>query len=107
MLTATQRTEMSHCIVSTLIESGRGFRAAALAERLQLPHRHVVARLQALKRRGIVTYEHGDGSPSTPGIWAISEQGRQIVSQTGTLTAERYTTGTERGESHSLHASLL
>jgi DNA-binding IclR family transcriptional regulator len=79
MLTATQRTELNHRILSILVDSDQDLRAAALAERLQTPRRHVVARLQALKRQGIVTYEHGDGSPSTPGIWALSERGRQMV----------------------------
>jgi predicted ArsR family transcriptional regulator len=79
MLTATQRTKLNHRILSVLIESSQDVRAAALAERLQFPHRHVVARLQALKRQGIVTYERGDGSPSTPGIWALSERGRRMV----------------------------
>ncbi len=107
MLTATQRTELNHRILSTLIESGQSFRAAALAERLHLPHRHVVARLQALKRRGTVTYEHDNSSPSAPGLWAVSEQGREMVSQTSAAIVERYTTKTQRIESHPVHASLL
>jgi DNA-binding IclR family transcriptional regulator len=98
MLTATQRTELNHRILSTLTESDQGVRAAALAQRLQLPQRDVVGRLQALKRREMVTYERDGSTPSAPGLWAVSEQGRQMVSQTDTVAVERYAIETERRE---------
>ena len=96
MLTATQRIELNHRILSTLTESDQAVRAAVLAERLQLPQRDVVGRLQALKRREMVTYARNGSEPSAPGLWAVSEQGRQMVSQTGTGGVQRYATKTER-----------
>jgi Mn-dependent DtxR family transcriptional regulator len=79
MLTATQRTELNHRILSTLTEFDRGVKADALAERLQVTQRDVVGRLQALKRREMVTYERNGGAPSAPGLWAVSEQGRRTA----------------------------
>jgi DNA-binding IclR family transcriptional regulator len=80
MLTAAQRIELNRRILSTLTESDQSLRAAVLAERLQLPQRHVVGRLQALKRREMVTYKRNGSAPSAPGLWAVSDQGRQVVS---------------------------
>ena len=81
MLTAPQRTELNCRILSTLNELGQGVKASELAEHLQVAQRDVVGRLQALKHREMVTYERDGNAPSAAGLWAVSEQGRQMVSQ--------------------------
>jgi len=61
MLTGAQRSELSDSILSALVERGRGVKASELAEHLrQFTQRDVVGRLQALRRRGMVTYEQAN-----------------------------------------------
>jgi DNA-binding transcriptional ArsR family regulator len=82
MLTGAQRSELSDRILSALVERGRGVKASELAEHLrQFTQRDVVGRLQALRRRGMVTYARSDESPSAAGVWIVSEQGRQVTAE--------------------------
>lgn len=98
MLTHPQRTELNHRILSILTELGQGVRAAVLADYLQVTPRDVVGRLQALKRREMVTYERNGSVPSAPGLWTVSKRGRQMVSQMETVAVERSSIRTERTE---------
>jgi hypothetical protein len=60
---------MSVRILSALAEPGWGVKASELAEHLrQYKLRDVVGRLQALKRRGMVTYERGGESSPCGGL---------------------------------------
>jgi len=86
MLTHPQRTALNQRILLTLTQLGQGVKASELAEHLQLAQRDVVGRLQALKRREMVTYERNSYSPSAAGLWAVSDQGRQIASQMATAS---------------------
>jgi DNA-binding MarR family transcriptional regulator len=79
MQTSTERTELSPRILQALIELGRGIKASELAECLQVPLRDVVGRLQALKRRGLVTHERNSEAPGAAGLWAVSEEGQQVA----------------------------
>ena len=78
MLTGALRSELDSRILSVLVDLGRGVKASELVAHLrQFTQRDVVGRLQALKNRGLVTYERSDESPSAAGMWVASEQGRQ------------------------------
>lgn len=86
MLIGTQRTELNYRILSTLIQLGQGVKSSVLAEHLQVAQRDVVGRLQALKRREMVAYERNSRAPSAAGLWTVSKQGRQSVSQMTTAS---------------------
>jgi DNA-binding IclR family transcriptional regulator len=75
MPTATERTKLDLLILSTLDEWGPGAFSSALARQLDVPHRAVVGRLQALKRRGSVTFDRSGTYQSAAGVWAVSEEG--------------------------------
>ena len=89
MLTGAQRSELDDLILSVLVELRQSVTASELAAHLrQFTQRDVVGRLQALKRRGVVTYERGGESPpfgdlrpSAAGVWTVSEQGRQVTAE--------------------------
>ena len=81
MLIGVQRAELDNRILSALVELGWGVKASELVDHLRTAQRHVIGRLQALKRRGMVTYERDGASPSAAGIWAVSERGGQVASQ--------------------------
>lgn len=91
MITATQRTELDHRILLTLSQFGQGVKAAALAECLQTTKRNVVGRLQALKHQEMVVYERNGSTPSAPGLWSVSQQGRQVTNQMATASQEKST----------------
>ena len=83
MLTGAQRSELDDLILSVLVELRQSVTASELAAHLrQFTQRDVVGRLQALKRRMMVTYERGGESPSAAGVWAVSELGRQVTAET-------------------------
>ncbi len=81
MLTGTQRTELNHRILSALTRLDRGVTASELAAHLQVAPRDAVGRLQVLKHREMVTYEHNSRSLGAAGLWTISERGRQMGDQ--------------------------
>jgi DNA-binding IclR family transcriptional regulator len=79
MPTATQRSELDRLILSALSEWEQGVTSSVLARQLDVPHRVVVGRLQALKRRGSVTFDRDDAYPSAAGVWSASEGGAGSV----------------------------
>ena len=75
MPTTTERTKLDLLILSALDEWGQGVPSSALARQLDVPHRAVVGRLQALKRRGSVTFDRSGTYQSAAGVWSVSEEG--------------------------------
>ena len=75
MPTAAERSELDHLVLSVLTELGHGVTSSVLARQLDVPHRAVVGRLQALKRRGSVTFDRSGTYQSAAGVWSVSEEG--------------------------------
>jgi len=68
MLTGAQRSALSDRILPVLVDLGRGMTASDLAGHVRQATQHdVVRRVQALGRRGPVTCERSDESPSAVG----------------------------------------
>jgi predicted ArsR family transcriptional regulator len=89
------RMELSHGILCTLAGNNRSMIASELARALAVGQRDVVGRLQALKRRGMVSFERDAAQPYGAGHWRISEQGRQAIDPTATGSGKAPATGTE------------
>jgi len=73
--TITEHTELDSLILTALNEWGQGVASSVLARQLDVPHRVVVGRLQSLKRRGSVTFDHDGGYPGAAGLWSVLERG--------------------------------
>ena len=74
MPTDTERTKLDRLILSSLDRWEQGVPSSVLASHLDVTHRVVVGRLQALKRRGSVAFDRDGPYPSAAGVWSVSEE---------------------------------
>ena len=93
MTSDPDRVELSHRILCTLAEYDQSVIASDLAHALTVGQRNVVGRLQALKRRGMVSFERDAAQPYGAGYWRITEQGRQAIDPTATDSGKAPATG--------------
>lgn len=73
------RAAMDRRILCALLVEGKHMRADELADLVGARLRVVVGRLQSLKREQVVAYKRNGSAPSAPGLWTITELGRQRI----------------------------